>query len=228
MWFMYNKSTKATKNELINSRRCKFFSIPRCPFSWHSMYQQRLVHPLTSFCLHSIVLDETVLFPETSLAGLWIVPLPEQMRSEGPGCNSWKGAARHCERWQVTTTPEQRLGHCCGEIPFLMLVFHFRHNLSKFNSPLKGLAAENSFIGTSPSSSKIEHTGRFRGMSYTGISHRFPEQRIKEANDRKRDYNLWRERPLKGKQLNSSAQLKFSSCHGNVLRHETSCAVTVD
>lgn len=179
--------TKATVNR-FDSSGWKLSS--RChtgPSYWHLVYQQQLFHPLTSFCLLSIVLDETVLFPQTSLAGLWIASLPKQMRSKSPGCKSWKRAALHCEDWQVTTTPEQRVGHPCGQIPLRMLVFPSHHNLSKFQLPLKGLAAENSFIGTSPSRSKAAHTGRLRGMSYTIITHRFPEQRRKTATIRQKE-----------------------------------------
>jgi len=123
----------------------KFSSSSRChigPFYWHSVYDSSSSTHWLLFVCSQLPWMKPFCSLKLPLQGLWIASLPKQMRSKGPGCNSWKGTALHCEDWQVTTTPEQRVGHRCGEIPLLMLVFPSHHNLSKCNLPLKGLAAE--------------------------------------------------------------------------------------
>lgn len=44
-----------------------------------------------------------------------------------------------------------------SRVPFLRPVFSTPHNLSKFNSPLRALAVENSFMSTNPGRSKGRH-----------------------------------------------------------------------
>lgn len=44
-----------------------------------------------------------------------------------------------------------------SRVPFLRPMFSTPHNLSKFNSPLRALAVENSFMSTNPGRSKGRH-----------------------------------------------------------------------